>query len=134
MEKRHRKQPSLLRSLLMGGGIALLGGACLLLAVSAILVRSADPTAYLLPAGLTCLGVTALLLGMCTVRMWKHDSLFPALIAGAVFAILIGAGGLAVPGSTLPVAVRCAGVPAVFLITLLGGFLVRPRRARRRHR
>ena len=83
---------------------------------------------------IVCLAVTALLLGICTVRMWKHDSLFPALIAGAVFAVLIGAGGLAVPGSTLPVAVRCAGVPAVFLLTLLGGFLARPRRTRRHHR
>ena len=134
MEKRHRKQSSLLKSLLIGGGTALLTGAALVFCMAAILLRSSDPTAHLLPAGLGCLAVTALLLGVCTVRMWKHDSLFPALIAGAIFAVLIGAGGLAVPGSTLPVAVRCAGVPAVFLLTLLGGFLARPRRARRRHR
>mgnify|MGYP004674562963 FL=1 len=133
MEKRHRKQPSLLKSLLLGGGMALLFGAVLVMAVSAVLLRAQDPTAHLLPAGLACLGLTALMLGICTVRMWRHDSLFPALIAGAVFAILIGAGGLAIPGSTLPVAVRCAGIPAVFLIALLGGFLARPRRARRRH-
>lgn len=134
MEKRHRKQSSLLQSLLIGGGIALLIGAALVFCVAAILLRSSDPTSHLLPAGLGCLAVTALLLGICTVRMWKHDSLFPAMIAGAVFAVLIGAGGLAVPGSTLPVAVRCAGVPAVFLMTLLGGFLARPRRTRRHHR
>lgn len=134
MERRHRKQPSLIKSLLWGSGIACLAGVAMVFTVSAILLRSSDPTAYLLPAGLSCLGMTALLLGVCTVRLWKRDSLFPALIAGAVFAVLIGAGGLAVPGSTLPVAVRCAGVPAVFLIALLGGFLARPRRARRRHR
>ena len=114
--------------------LTVLIGAALVFGVAAILLRSSDPTSHLLPAGLGCLAVTALLLGICTVRMWKHDSLFPALIAGAVFAVLIGAGGLAVPGSTLPVAVRCAGVPAVFLLTLLGGFLARPRRTRRHHR
>ena len=134
MEKRHKKQPSLLKSILFGGGIALLFGALLVMAISAILLRSQDPTAHLLPAGLACLGLTALMLGICTVRMWRHDSLFPALIAGAIFAVLIGAGGLAVPASTLPVAVRCAGVLAVFLLLVVGGFLARPRRARRRHR
>ena len=62
MEKRHRKQSSLLQSLLIGGGIALLIGAALVFCVAAILLRSSDPTSHLLPAGLGCLAVTALLI------------------------------------------------------------------------
>lgn len=134
METRHRKQTSLVRALLIGGGASLLTGGLLILLVGAILMRTEDPTAHLLPAGLACLAVTALCMGWLSVRVWGHDSLFPALICGGIFAVLVAAGGLAVPGSTLPVWLRCTGVPAILLLALTGGLFGRKRKPRRRRR
>lgn len=134
MEKRHGKQSSLTRSILIGSALALGLGAVLTLLVAALLLRASDPTAYLRLGGLGCLAATAFALGWFTVRAWGRQSLLPALLTGGVFAILVAVGGLAVPGSTLPVAVRCIGVPAVFLLALLGGTLAGRRRRRRRRR
>lgn len=134
METRHRKQTSLVRALLIGGGAALALGLLLILLVGAVLLRTEDPTAHLLPAGLACLAATALVMGWVSVRVWGHDSLFPALICGGIFAVLIAAGGLAVPGSTLPVWLRCAGVPCILLLALFGGLFGRRRKPRRRRR
>ena len=134
METKHRKQRTLCGACLIGGGGALLFGVVLVLAAGAILLKTPDPTAYVTPVGLGCLGVISLVMGWLSVGAWGHSSLFPALITGAVFAALTGAGGLAIPGSTLPLWLRCTGVPCVLLLSLVGGLFGRKSRTKRRRR
>jgi peptidoglycan/LPS O-acetylase OafA/YrhL len=99
-----------------------------------IAYRTADPTSYVTPMGLTALGISALLCGWLCTKLWGHHSLIPALVGGVIFAALIGAAGLCIPGSTLTAAVRCAGCPSMAVLSLIGGLLGQRRTRRRRRR
>ncbi len=108
-------------------------GAVLVFCLAAVAYRMSDPAAALMPMGLIALAVSALVTGRVSCAMWGNTSLFPTLASGAVYALLIAAVGLSIPGSTLDVTVRCLGCPAILLIALLGG-MIGKRTTRKRSR
>ncbi len=113
----------------LSGGLS---GCVLLLLLSAIALRTNDPASYLLPMGLAALAVSALILGRVSCAMWGNRSLIPTLASGSLYALLITGLGLAVPGSTLNVWIRCIGCPCILLLALAGGALFRKRSHTRR--
>ncbi len=118
-----------------GGGIlaGILSGAVLIFCLAAIAYRMNDPSASLLPLGLIALAVSALITGRVSCAMWGNRSLIPTLTAGVIYALLITAAGLCLPGNTLAVWLRCLGCPVIALLALVGGLIGR-RGERKRHR
>ncbi len=118
----------------LGGILAgIVSGGVLIFILSAVASRMNDPAAAVLPMGLAALAVSALITGRISCAMWGNTSLFPPLAAGSVYALIVAATGLGIPGSTLDVWVRCLGIPAVLLLSLVGGLIFR-RGNKRRHR
>ncbi len=117
-----------------GGGIlaGIVTGAVLIFCLAAVAYRMNNPAAALMPMGLSALAFSALVTGRVSCMLWGNTSLYPTLAAGAVYALLIAAAGLGIPGSTLEVWVRCLGCPAVLLFALLGGMIGRRTTKRRR--
>ncbi len=120
----------------VAGGIllSLLFGLLLLIVLALIAYRTADPTSLTVPMSLSALGVSGFLCGWLCCKLWGFPSVIPALVGGVIFAALIAAAGLCIPGSTLTAWVRCAGCPLVAVLAALGGLAAakRPKRRRRR--
>ena len=114
--------------------IALLGGVALLMILALIGTVMETPSRVILPFGFLALGVAMLLSGWTSVRLWGHDTPIPALLSGALLAVILVAVGLCFGGSTLPLGVRLCGAPIGVLLALLGGLLggKKPKKHRRR--
>ncbi len=119
-----------------GGGViaGLLTGTILVFCLAALAYRTANPAAALLPMGLTALGISSVVCGRVSCMMWGNRSLIPTLAAGAIFTLLIAAGGLCIPGSTLTFWIRIAGCPSIFVLALAGGAVGRKSNKRRSRR
>lgn len=138
MENKHRHrggQRSLPYAVGMGMLLSFGMGMLLLMGVALVLYRGEDPTAHILPLSLVSLGISGLACGVLCTKLWGHASPVPSLLGGCLFAVLILAMGLCVPGSTLSLGVRLGGCPTVALLSLCGGMLSsRPKRRRVRRR
>lgn len=135
MERKHHrstKQIGFWGAVFWGMGLGLAAGGLSLLLFAAILSGADDPTAHLSVFGLAGAAISALVTGYAARKLWGHPTPIPSLIGGAILAVLLAAGGLCFPGSTLPAAVRCAGIPVIVLLAVLASLAV-PDGKRRRH-
>ncbi len=119
-----------------GSGIlsGLASGVVLIFCLAAVAYRMSDPSAALMPMGLVALGISAIIAGRVSCAMWGNRSLIPTLTAGGIYALLVAAAGLCIPGSTLDVWVRCLGCPAILAFAMLGGLMGRRATVKRRRR
>ncbi len=133
-KRKRRKATSFPLSILGGilGGFAC--GILLVFLFSLLTFRGDDPTATLTLLGLVALGVGALCCGYLAARLWGHSSLIPALLSGAIFAVLIVGIGLCIPGTALPLPMRLWSLPVMLLLSLLGGLLGGKKTRRKRAR
>ncbi len=118
-----------------GGGIlaGLITGVILIFCLAAVAYRMSDPSAALMPLSLVALAVSAMVTGRVSCMLWDNRSLIPPLVSGTIYAILIAAGGLCIPGSTLTLWIRCVGCPAILALAMMGSLIGR-RSVQKRHR
>jgi hypothetical protein len=123
IKRKRRKTASFPLSILGGilGGWS--SGILLVFLFSFIAFRGEDPAAYLPLWGLISLGVGAFICGGLAAHLWGHTSLIPSLLSGAIFAISIVGMGLCIPGTSLPLSLRLWSLPAMLLLSMVGGFL-----------
>ena len=118
------------------GGVAaaILAGVALLVILALVGTGVETPSRVILPFGLVAYAVAMLLAGWVSVKLWGHDTPIPALLAGAMLALILVAVGLCFGGSTLPLGVRLSGAPVGILLALIGGLVAgrKPKRRRRR--
>lgn len=131
----HRKntEHSLAGSLFRGFAVMIPIALLLLLLLTAIAFRSADPSRILMPLSAVALVAIAFLVGFASARFYKKNGLFVGILCGAALAVLSFGSALALSHGSALTPARWLSYPAILLLSSLGGIFggahrVKPRR------
>lgn len=132
---RHQNGRSFAGSLLRGLILALGASALLLLCLTLICFRNADPSRLVKPCAAVGFVFAAFLSGFLPAEFYKRRGLLIGLAGGAFLALLFAILSLILsdPGS-VPAASRWIGYPAILLLSTFGGLLGGTKRHVRRRR
>ena len=126
---------ALIRNIALGSGATTVFGLLLLLLITWIAHRSADPDSLTLSLSLAALYTTAFFAGILSTRLTKGTPLICGIVAGVLLLLLslLIALGLPATGRAFP---NCAPILRLLspLFSLLGAYLIRKRNRPRRHR
>ena len=115
--------------------LALVASALLLLGLSLICYKNADPSKLVKPCAAVGFVFAATLSGFLPARFYKRRGLLIGLVGGAILALLFAALSLVFADpNTAPAAARWIGYPAILLLATLGGLIGGAQRHVRRRR
>lgn len=122
-------------SLIRGTALALLASAFLLLLLTAVCYKNADPARLVKPCAAVGFVCAAFLSGFLPAGFYRRRGLLIGLSGGAVLALIFAVLSLILsePGS-VPAAARLIGYPAILLLSTFGGLLGGAKRRVRRRR
>ncbi len=133
--RKSRNERSFAGSLLRGFPLALLVSAILLLLLSFLCYKNADPSRLVKPCASVGFVFAAFCSGFLPAAFYKRRGLLIGLAGGAFLALLFAILSLILsdPGS-VPAAARWIGYPAILLLSTFGGLLGGAKRHVRRRR
>ena len=135
--KRFKRQSerSFAGSLILGTALALLASAFLLLLLTVVCYKNADPARLVKPCAAVGFVSAAFLSGFLPAGFYRRRGLLIGLSGGAVLALIFAVLSLILsePGS-VPAAARLIGYPAILLLSTFGGLLGGAKRRVRRRR
>ena len=135
--KRFRRQSerSFAGSLIFGLLLALCLSALLLLLLTAVCYKNADPSKLVKPCAAVGFVFAAFLSGFLPAGFYKRRGLLIGLSGGAALALLFAVLSLILSGpERVPAAARWIGYPAILLLSTFGGLLGGAKRHVRRRR
>ena len=133
--RRHQNGRSFAGSLVRGLLLALVASALLLLGLSLICYKNADPSKLVKPCAAVGFVFAATLSGFLPARFYKRRGLLIGLVGGAVLALFFAVLSLILSdGGSVPVGARWIGYSAILLLSTFGGLLGGAKRHVRRRR
>lgn len=132
---RHQNGRSFAGSLLRGWILALGASALLLICLTLICFRNADPSRLIKPCAAVGFFVSAFLSGFLPAEFYKRRGLLIGLAGGAALALVFAVLSLILSDhGTVPALARWIGYPAILLLSTFGGLFGGAKRHVRRRR